>query len=114
MTPGPNVLFIESRSHFDAARQPFATALACALADPGDGRARVAVLLVQNGALCARSGAQAPQLDALAAAGVSVYADEFSLRERGIAVGRLRKGVEPVPLDIVIDRLLEGWRVIWH
>ena len=112
MTHGPNVLFIESRSHFDGAREPFAATLACALASRGAGR--VAMLLVQNGALCARAGAQAPQLDALAAAGVSLHADEFSLRERGIAVERLRPGVEAVPLDIVIDRLLEGWRVIWH
>lgn len=112
MDADPNVLFIESRSHFDGAHDPFAAALARALAKRG-GR-RVAMLLVQNGTLCARRGAQAPQLDALAAAGVSLHADEFSLRERGIAVERLHPGVEPVPLAIVIDRLLEGWRVIWH
>jgi hypothetical protein len=107
----PNYLFIESRSDFDGPRDPFAGALACTLARRG---ARVAMLLVQNGALCARHGARAPQLDALAAAGVTVYADEFSLRERGIRVDRLRSDVEPAPLDIVIDRLLDGWRVIWH
>ena len=112
MNADPNVLFIESRSHFDGAREPFAAALACALASRGSGR--VVMLLVQNGALSARAGAQAPQLDALAAAGVSLHVEPFSLRERGIAVERLRPGVEPAPLDMVIDRLLEGWRVIWH
>jgi intracellular sulfur oxidation DsrE/DsrF family protein len=112
MNPSPNYLFIESRSDFDTARDSFAGSLACALASRGGGR--VAMLLVQNGALCARRAACAPKLDALAAAGVSVYADEFSLRERGIAADRLRPGVEPAPLDIVIDRLLDGWRVIWH
>ena len=112
MDADPNVLFIESRSHFDGGRDPFAATLASALARRGGGR--VAMLLVQNGTLGARGGAQAPQLDALAAAGVSLHADEFSLRERGISIEQLRPGVEPVPLSIVIDRLLEGWRVIWH
>ena len=105
----PNVLFIESRS--GGASDPFASTLAGALARDGAG---VALLLVQNGALAARHGAQAPQLDALAAAGVPVFADEFALRERGIARDRLRPGVETAPIDIVIDRLLDGWQVIWH
>lgn len=112
MNADPNVLFIESRSHFGGAHVPFAAAIACELAGRQGGR--VDMLLVQNGALGARGGAQSPQLDALAAAGVGLYADEFSLRERGIAVERLRPDVKPVPLDIVIDRLLEGWRVVWH
>jgi hypothetical protein len=111
MDAEPNVLIIESRSHFDGAHEPFAAALACAVARRGG---RAAMLLLQNGVLCARRGAQAPHLEALAAAGVSLHADEFSLRERGIAAGGLRAGVEAVSLDLVIDRLLEGWRVIWH
>lgn len=105
-----NYLFIESRGG-GAAGDPFAGALAGALARSGAG---VAMLLVQNGALAARTGARAPQLDALAAAGVPVFADEFSLRERGIARDGLRPGVEPAPIDMVIDRLLDGWHVIWH
>ena len=53
-------------------------------------------------------------LDELTAAGVPVFADAFALRERGIPSDRLRPGVEPALLDIVIDRLLDGWQVIWH
>jgi intracellular sulfur oxidation DsrE/DsrF family protein len=104
-----NVLFIESRGA--DARDAFGGALAGALVRDGG---RVAVLLVQNGALAARRGARAQQLDELAAAGVSVFADEFALRERGISRDRLRPGVEPALIDVVIDRLLDGWQVIWH
>ena len=105
----PNYLFIESRG--PGARDAFGGALAGALARDG---ARVALLLVQNGALAARRDARAPLLDELAATGVPVFADEFALRERGIARDRLRPGVEPALIDIVIDRLLDGWHVIWH
>ena len=105
----PNVLIIESGGA--ATRDGFDHTLAATLARNGAG---VVLLLVQNGALAARHGARAPQLDALAAAGVRLFADEFSLRERGIARDRLRPGVEPAPIDIVIDRLLDGWHVIWH
>jgi hypothetical protein len=107
----PNYLFIESRGDFDGRREAFGGALAATLAREG---ARVAMLLVQNGALAARRGARSPQVDTLVAAGVAVLADEFSLRERGIPPDRLRRGVEPAPLDVVIDRLLDGWHVIWH
>ena len=105
----PNYLFIESRGA--DARDAFGGALAGALARDG---ASVALLLVQNGALAARREARAAQLDELTAAGVPVFADEFALRERGIPRDRLRPGVEPVLIDVVIDRLLDGWHVIWH
>lgn len=104
-----NYLMIESRDSF--AREGFCGALARTLARDGS---QVAVLLVQNGVLPARRGARADALAALAAAGVALFADEFSLRERGIAADRLGHGVQPVPLDMVIDRLADGWRVVWH
>ena len=107
----PNYLFIESRGDFNGRRDAFGGALAAKLARDG---ARVSMLLVQNGALAARRGARSPGLDALVAAGVAVLADQFSLRERGIQADGLRRGVEAAPLDVVIDRLLDGWQVIWH
>ena len=45
---------------------------------------------------------------------VEVRADDFSLRERGISADRLQPGVTPSPLDLVIDRLAEGAKAIWH
>ena len=50
----------------------------------------------------------------VADAGVQVLADDFSLRERGIVAQRLVSGVKPSPLDVVIDQLAEGRKVLWH
>ncbi len=104
-------LLIESRDPFDRAGGGFARALALQLARADIG---VTLLLVQNGVLAARRGARIESFTELAAAGVSVLADEFSLRERGIDLQRLAPGVASTPLDIVIDRLAEGWQVLWH
>ena len=69
---------------------------------------------MQNGVLAARSGAQAKALAALAAEGVPVLADAFSLAERGIDPSRLVARHFFHALDIVIDRMSEGWKVLWH
>ena len=45
-------------------------------------------------------------------AGVEVYADDFSLRERGIEVPV--RGVKAASIDIVIDHMAAGWSPIWH
>lgn len=107
----PNVLLIESRDHFGRQGHAFTYQLAHALAR--DGR-QVTVLLVQNGVLHARPGAPASGIVELIATGATVLADEFSLRERGIAADRLASGVRVSPLDVVVDRLIDGWQVIWH
>ena len=44
---------------------------------------------------------------------VTVLADEFSLRERGIA-GGLTEGVASAPLDTVVDQLADGAKALWH
>jgi len=106
-----NYLLIESRDGFDARDGGFCCELAGTLMRSGD---RVALFAVQNGVLTLRAGAQAPALAALMKDGMPVLADNFSLRERGIAAERLAPGVQPSELDSVIDRLAEGWRVIWH
>jgi len=106
-----NYLLIESRDGFDARDGGFCCELAGTLARGGES---VALFAVQNGVLTLRAGAQAPALAALMRAGVTVLADSFSLRERGIAAERLAPGVQPSELDTVIDRLADGWRVIWH
>jgi predicted peroxiredoxin len=48
------------------------------------------------------------------AAGVEILSDDFSLRERGIAVERLAAQVKATHLDVVIDRLAEGRTALWH
>lgn len=79
----------------------------------GEGH-RVTLFLVQNGVLPARNGDVASDLVALAGASIRVVADELSLRERGIAPARLPAGVEHASLDVVIEALESGARVLWH
>ena len=105
-------LLIESRDPFETetATRDYAE-LAHGLA--ADGHA-VAIFLVQNGVLPARPGARSQTLAALVAAGVEVLADDFSLKERGIAATRLVTGVRAAAIDTVIERMAAGHKVIFH
>ena len=104
-------MLIESRDPFDSNDVAFSYELASGLAKAGHA---VTLLLVQNGVLPARRGAKAEGLAALIQAGVKVLADDFSLRERGITPARLAVGVEPAPIDVVIDHMAEGHKTLWH
>ncbi len=104
-------LLIETRDPFESNDVGFCHELARRLAAEGN---QVILYLVQNGVLPARAGARASGLDELVQAGVEVLADDFSLRERGISAGRLRAGIKASPLDVVIDGMAEGSKVIWH
>lgn len=112
-------LLIESRDPFESADCGRFLALAEDLAKAGHA---VTLFLVQNGVLPARHGAQSnfpmnpslPSLVALAGDGIEVLADSFSLQERGISANRLIPGIAPAPLSIVIDRLAEGRKALWH
>jgi len=74
---------------------------------------KVTLFLVQNGVLPTRPCGQSRALGDLANTGVEVLADDFSLRERGIAA-QLTDGVLAAPLDVVIDHLADGSKAIWH
>jgi hypothetical protein len=104
-------LFIESLDPFDSKDVEHFGNLAAGLASAGS---QVTLFLVQNGVLAARRGARSALLGALLAQRVEVLADEFSLRERGIPESRLTPGVRPAPLDVVIDRLADDWKALWH
>jgi len=103
--------FLESRSPADSGEIAQSYGLAAALAARGDD---VTIFLVQNGVLAARQGARADEIHAAAQAGVRILADDFSLRERGIAPDRLRPGVAPAPLETVIDHLANGAKTLWN
>ncbi len=103
-------LLIESRDPFEVNDVLYYYDLAAALAKEGE----VTLFLVQNGVLPARRSAHSQRLTELAAAGIRVLADEFSLRERGIRAGGLAEGVTPAGLDAVIDQLAEGRKALWH
>jgi len=104
-------LLIETRDPFESSDVGFYHDLARRLAAEGN---QVILYLVQNGVLPARSGARASGLAELVQAGVEVLADDFSLRERGIPAGRLQAGIKPSPLDVVIDEMAKGSKVMWH
>jgi len=107
----PKYLLIESRDPFDSNDTQFCCDLARQLAGA---RNDVTLFLVQNGVLPARPGPQSGELARVAGAGVRVLADSFSLKERGIDATHLASGVTAAPLDIVIDALAEGAKVMWH
>ena len=104
-------LLIASRDPFESGDIGNYYDLAADLVKAGN---EVTMFLVQNGVLPARRGPRSAALSAMAAAGVEVLADDFSLRERGITADHLATGVNPAPLGTVIDQLAEGRKALWH
>ena len=74
---------------------------------------RSTLYLVQNGVLPCRAGADGDALHEALAAGVEVLADDFSLRERGIAGTDIARGVKVASIDLVVERLAESWKVMF-
>ena len=104
-------LLIESRDPFDNATVGDQYDLATHLVRESNS---VTLFLVQNGVLPARRGMHAALLTRVAKAGVEVLADDFSLRERGIAADKLAEGVKAAPLRVVIEQLAAGRKALWH
>lgn len=103
-------LLIESRDPFQNNDVGRHYELAAGLKKAGND---VTLFLVDNGVLPTRRSARSGSLSDLAKAGVEVLADEFSLRERGIAAGALADGVKRAPIETVVDQLEEGRKAIW-
>jgi predicted peroxiredoxin len=104
-------LLIESRDPFDSRDCLRYVELAAGLAREGHA---VTVFLVQNGVFTARRGAQTEALAEAVKAGVEVLADEFSLRQRGIASNALAAGIKAAPIDTLVDQLAEGRKALWY
>lgn len=104
-------LLIESRDPFDSNDTQYIRDLAKGLKRQGH---EVTLFLVQNGVLPARPNVHSTALSDLARAGVEVLADDFSLSERGIPKDGLAEGVRAASLEVVVDRLAEGRKAIWH
>src|SRR5262245_43506529 len=102
---------IESRDPFESRDSERYLGWAVALARAGHD---VHLFLVQDGVLGARRRAATAALTVAAAAGVGISADEFSLRERGIAETDLSPAVRAAPLDKAIERLADGCKALWH
>jgi intracellular sulfur oxidation DsrE/DsrF family protein len=109
----PGYLLIESRDPFECADSKHFFDLAQSLAKD-KASAPVTLFLVQNGVFPARKCEHSPALAALEKGGVEVLADEFSLRERGIKAGSLIPEVKSAALDVVLDQMEQGRKVLWH
>ncbi len=102
-------LLIESRDPFESNDVGYYYKLASGLVEAGNA---VTVFLVQNAVLAARPSAETPGLRALVNSGAQVLADEFSLKQR--AIGELLDGIKSAPIEVVVDHLEAGHRILWH
>ena len=106
-----NYLFIQSQDPFTDAGTASQFELMLQLSRAGKS---VSVILVQNGVIAARRGAETRQFDELCAHGLPVYADDFSLAQREISSDQLKPGVQAASIDLVVDSMLAGNKVIWN
>jgi predicted peroxiredoxin len=104
-------LLIESRGEHEAVTATHYFDLAKALKARGDS---VEIVLVQSGVTAARAGARGDALSSAIQAGIGIFADEFALRERALSPASLTEGVAATSLARVIDRMADGWNVLWH
>ena len=102
-------LLIESHDPFESVDATRWCELAVELKRAGH---KVVLFLVQNGVLPARPNARRDGIEHALKAGVEVYADDFSLRERGIEAPA--RGVKAAPIELVIDHMAAGWSPVWH
>ena len=109
----PGYLLIESRDPFESAGTSHFMELARSLAKEAK-EGPVTLFLVENGVLPARRCEASKAFAALAKGGVEILADEFSLRERGIGRECMQPEVKPASLDVVIERMAEGRKALWH
>ena len=102
-------LLIDSRGEYEAADSRGFFELGAELKRRGD---TVEIYLVQNGALAARAGARADALATAVHSGIACLVEPFALQER--AIDSLAEWARPAPLSIIIDRMADGWNVMWH
>lgn len=103
-------LMIESRDPQEAGAVGEFTDLARDLQAAGND---VTLYLVQNGVFAARKGFQGSRVSQLGP--VTVLADDFSLRQRGITEGEVVPGVRASGIGALVDLLAEAnVRAMWH
>jgi len=73
----------------------------------------VSLFLVQNGVAPAAIQMEYPAFDSLLDKGVKIYADTFSLQQREIDTSQLKKNIEGAELNLIIQAMLNGEKVIW-
>ena len=113
-------LLIESRDPFEYGDVGYFCGVAKDLAAAGND---LTFYLIQNGVLMSRRGVEGNPLTSItdgsttdgSTGRVDVRADDFSLKERGIATGSLISGVKVSNVDELVDLLAEdGIKAVWH
>src|SRR5207249_12105042 len=105
-------VFIETRDPFESRDVQFVAETAVSLRQSGND---VILFLVQNGVFAVRKNARGSHLPGLARAGVTLLADDFSLRERGIEASELGNDIRESNIDLLVDLLAqEDTKAIWH
>jgi sulfur transfer complex TusBCD TusB component (DsrH family) len=103
-------VFIESRDPFESRDTRFIEETAAEVKERGH---EVTVFLVQNGVFAARASAR--RLGRLTDIGVTVLADDLSLRERGIKPDQLAPGIGEAGIEALVDAIVqENTKALWH
>lgn len=107
-----NYVFIESRDPFDSSDTAFLADTAVSLKKRGN---NVTVFLVQNGVLGARKQSRKSQLPQMLESGVTVLADDFSLRERGIQSDECQPAIKTASIEQLVDLIVQdNTKAVWH
>lgn len=104
-------LLIESRDPFEFSTVNHFYRTALDLQNAGNS---VTLFLVQNGVRPARKDVNNERLSQVAAAGVRILADEFSLKQRAIESEDLVPSARVAKLDSVLGSLAAGAKTAWH
>ena len=104
-------LIIQSQDPFTQTRARHHFALAQSLDRAGNS---VRMLLVQHGVSVAHRDTNSRAFDDLLNSGVQVFVDEHALAERNLHAQELRANVDIAGMQMVIQALLSGDKVIWH
>jgi sulfur relay (sulfurtransferase) complex TusBCD TusD component (DsrE family) len=99
---------IESRSPFDSPEVNYNYQLASDLANNGN---EVSLFLVENGVFVTRKTTTIESLDKLN--NVTLLADDFSLRERGIAAEEMRNNIKIAEISTVAEAMANGAKTVW-
>ena len=107
-----NYVLIESRDPFESRDTSFLADTAASLKKRGN---NVTVFLVQNGVLAARKQARKSNLPQLLESDVTVLADDFSMKERGIQSEECQTAVKTSSIDQLVDLLVQqNTKAVWH
>ena len=106
-----NYVIMESQDFFESSRARSTLELCSNLAKSGS---NVELVFVQNAVLGLRGREFVGILTEAAATGVKFHSDLVSMQARGIRGDEIPGFVKPTNLDIVIDAMADGKKIIWH